>query len=111
MITSRLGYDALLCLMALLVAGLMIAGIIAGTVTLPVRQVMAALTGREAWVPDMVARIVIELRLPRSVLTAATGAGFAMVGAYLQTATRWRTLSYSVSLPAPRRARCSSSPV
>lgn len=90
MITSRLGYAALLCLMGLLVAGLMIAGIIAGTVTLPVRQVMAALTGREAWVPDMVARIVIDLRLPRSVLAAAAGAGagLAMVGAYLQTATR-----------------------
>ncbi|AHF73715.1 ABC transporter (iron.B12.siderophore.hemin) permease component [Candidatus Sodalis pierantonius str. SOPE] len=86
MITSRLGYAVLLCLMALLVAGLMIAGIIAGTVTLPVQQVMAALTGREAWVPEMVARIVIDLRLPRSVLAA--GAGLAMVGAYLQTATR-----------------------
>lgn len=87
MITSRLGYAVLLYLMALLVAGLMIAGIIAGTVTLPVRQVMAALTGREVWVPEMVARIVIDLRLPRSVLAGA-GAGLAMVGAYLQTATR-----------------------
>lgn len=90
MITSRLGYAVLLCLVALLVVGLMLLGIIAGTVRLPLTQVIGALTGRTAGVPEMVARIVIDLRVPRSVLAAAAGAGagLAMVGAYLQTATR-----------------------
>ncbi|MBT9432848.1 iron ABC transporter permease [Candidatus Sodalis endolongispinus] len=88
MITSRLGYTALLCLVAVLVVGLMLLGIIAGTVRLPLPQVIAALTGRATGIPEMVARIVIDLRVPRSVLAAAAGAELAMVGAYLQTATR-----------------------
>lgn len=72
----------------LLLSGLMLAGTAIGTVKLPLPQVLAILSGGPTEVPELVRRIVLEIRLPRSLLAALTGAGLAMVGALLQTATR-----------------------
>lgn len=67
---------------------LMLLGVAAGSVPLPISQVLSSLGLYHAPVPDMIYRIIFELRLPRSLLAALTGAGLAMVGALLQTTTR-----------------------
>ncbi|MRF64661.1 iron chelate uptake ABC transporter family permease subunit, partial [Staphylococcus epidermidis] len=59
-----------------------------GTVTLTLGQVLGALGLADVPVSEMVTRIVVDLRLPRTLLAALTGAGLAMVGALLQTTTR-----------------------
>lgn len=84
--TSRFIFSALAAL--LLLACLMLMGVAIGTVNIPLHQAIAVLSGNPADVPEMVQRIVLDLRLPRSLLAALTGAGLAMVGALLQTATR-----------------------
>ncbi|CCG88411.1 FecCD family ABC transporter permease [Erwinia piriflorinigrans] len=67
---------------------LMLLSVVVGSVPLPISQVLSSLGLYHVPVPDMVCRIVFELRLPRSLLAALTGAGLAMVGALLQTTTR-----------------------
>lgn len=65
-----------------------------GSTSLPWREVLAALAGPMApalGLPDVeptTASIVVDLRLPRVLLAAMVGAGLAIVGALLQTATR-----------------------
>ena len=70
----------------------MIAGIATGSTPVPIRQVLQVLglpLNAAAQPPEaMLERIIIDLRLPRVLLAALTGAGLAMVGAMLQTATR-----------------------
>lgn len=68
--------------------GLMLFSIAKGSVSLSLLQVLGALGVADVPVPDMVSRIVIDIRLPRTVLSVVTGAGLAMVGALLQTTTR-----------------------
>lgn len=69
----------LLCLLAVL-------GIAYGSTVLPLPVVLHTLAGGEA--PDMVRRIVLDLRLPRVLLAACVGAGLSVVGVLLQTTTR-----------------------
>ncbi|RLM22279.1 ABC transporter permease [Brenneria alni] len=72
--------------LALLLAG--IANVVFGSTTLHPDEVLVALGLQAGEVRPMVERIVLEVRLPRSLLAMLTGAGLAMVGALLQTATR-----------------------
>lgn len=71
-----------------LLAGLMLLSITKGAVSLSPLQVLGALGLVDVPVSDMIGRIVIDLRLPRVLLSVLTGAGLAMVGALLQTVTR-----------------------
>lgn len=68
--------------------GLMLLSIATGTVSLTLMQVLGALRLSDAPVSEMISRIVTDLRVPRTLLAALTGAGLAMVGALLQTTTR-----------------------
>ncbi|MDX5630421.1 MULTISPECIES: iron ABC transporter permease [unclassified Brenneria] len=72
----------------LLLAGLMLFSIAAGSTAIPLSQVLAALGLSSGEVSPMISRIILELRVPRSLLAALTGAGLAMVGAFLQTVSR-----------------------
>lgn len=85
---SRYRYFLLIALSLFTLILLMLLGVAAGSVSLPISQVLSSLGLYQAPVPDMIHRIVFELRLPRSLLAALTGAGLAMVGALLQTTTR-----------------------
>lgn len=81
-------YAWVMCGCVLLLAGLLLISIATGTVALSLKQVLGALALLPAPPSEMVNRIVIDLRLPRTLLAALTGAGLAMVGALLQTTTR-----------------------
>ncbi|TFZ53210.1 iron ABC transporter permease [Serratia proteamaculans] len=72
----------------LLLAGLMLANVAQGSVSLSFSQVMVALGITPGEVPPMIKSIVLELRLPRTLLGLLAGAGLALVGALLQTTTR-----------------------
>lgn len=72
----------------LLLAGLMMCSIMAGTVPLSMNQVFGALGLKDMPTNNIVNSIVVDLRLPRTLLAVLTGAGLAMVGALLQTTTR-----------------------
>ncbi|MGM3172971.1 FecCD family ABC transporter permease [Dickeya lacustris] len=74
-------------LLALLI-GVMGLSTAIGAIHIPLAQVAAALIPHDGSVPESVRRIVVELRLPRTLLAALTGAGLAIVGALLQTTTR-----------------------
>ena len=67
---------------------MMIASLQRGSVELSWRQVLSALGLASAPVAEIVKTIVIDLRLPRVLLAALTGAGLAIVGLLLQTTTR-----------------------
>lgn len=80
---------ALICLLIVtLLLVMMLFSTAVGAIRIPLTQVLAALTPDRGDAPDSVRRIVLELRLPRTLLAAITGAGLAMVGALLQTTTR-----------------------
>ncbi|MCG8709484.1 iron ABC transporter permease [Brenneria sp. 4F2] len=66
----------------------MLLAIVTGSTAIPLSQVLAALGLSSADVPAMISRIVLDLRVPRSLLAVLTGAGLAMVGAFLQTVSR-----------------------
>ncbi|MGG8076910.1 FecCD family ABC transporter permease [Klebsiella aerogenes] len=75
-------------LASVVLCGLMIASLQWGSVELSWRQVVSALGLASAPIPEIVKTIVIDLRLPRVLLAALTGAGLAIVGLLLQTTTR-----------------------
>ena len=56
--------------------------------SLSLAQVLSALGIVPGDVPPMIKSIVLELRLPRTLLGLLAGAGLALVGALLQTTTR-----------------------
>ncbi|CAE1141291.1 Iron-uptake system permease protein FeuC [Serratia sp. Tan611] len=88
MINGRLRYVVAIVLLLALLAVLMLVGIAIGATRLPDGQLMAVLGLGDRPASPMIARIVFELRVPRVLLAALTGAGLALVGALLQTATR-----------------------
>lgn len=67
---------------------LAIAGIAFGTTPLPIGDAIRALTGQTEALPGPVARILLDLRLPRVLLAICVGGGLAVTGSLLQTATR-----------------------
>ncbi|HHS9881230.1 FecCD family ABC transporter permease [Klebsiella aerogenes] len=75
-------------LASVVLCGMMIASLQWGSVELSWRQVVSALGLAFAPVAEIVKTIVIDLRLPRVLLAALTGAGLAIVGLLLQTTTR-----------------------
>lgn len=75
-------------LASVVLCGMMIASLQWGSVELSWRQVVSALGPASAPVAEIVKTIVIDLRLPRVLLAALTGAGLAIVGLLLQTTTR-----------------------
>ncbi len=82
----RFVFIALLAVLLLL--GLMLWSLCLGAVAISARDV-AAISGFAPWpVSEITTTIVTELRLPRTLLAALTGAGLAMTGALLQTTTR-----------------------
>ncbi|TIV48558.1 MAG: iron ABC transporter permease, partial [Mesorhizobium sp.] len=77
---------------AALLAALALLSIAYGSTVIPLREVLGALAhsagvGGPA-VPGPVGSIVVDLRLPRTLLAIAVGAGLGVVGALLQTVTR-----------------------
>ncbi|MDK1705583.1 iron ABC transporter permease [Serratia rubidaea] len=88
MIHGRLRYAVALALLLALLALLMLVGITVGATRLPEGELMATLGLGDRPASPMIVRIVFELRVPRVLLAALTGAGLALVGALLQTATR-----------------------
>ncbi|MCW0355504.1 iron ABC transporter permease [Pantoea ananatis] len=81
-------FFCILCCCVLLLAVLVLISVAKGTVALSLTQVLGALELISLPQSEMISRIVIDLRLPRTLLAALTGAGLAMVGALLQTTTR-----------------------
>ncbi|GKW43241.1 MULTISPECIES: FecCD family ABC transporter permease [Pectobacterium] len=81
-------YAATFVIALLILAGLMLLNIATGSTTIPLTQVASVLGLSSTDVSPMTSRIILELRIPRSLLAALCGAGLAMVGAFLQTATR-----------------------
>ncbi|RSW52264.1 FecCD family ABC transporter permease [Klebsiella aerogenes] len=75
-------------LASVVLCGMIIASLQWGSVELSWRQVVSALGLASAPVAEIVKTIVIDLRLPRVLLAALTGAGLAIVGLLLQTTTR-----------------------
>jgi iron complex transport system permease protein len=79
------GIPARLALLLLLTAGAVVVGIGTGAAGLPLRDVLAVLTGGG----DATARIIVlELRLPRIVLALVAGGGLAVAGAVFQALLR-----------------------
>lgn len=75
-------------LASVVLCGLMISSLRLGSVELSWQQVISALGISSAPIPEILKTIVIDLRLPRSLLAALTGAGLAIAGLLLQTTTR-----------------------
>lgn len=73
---------------SLLLAGLILLSVTTGSVPLSFSDVLNALDLMHGDVPEMVKSIVLELRLPRTLLGLIAGSGLALVGALLQTTTR-----------------------
>lgn len=59
-----------------------------GSITLSLSEVLTGLMSFGDEQMEMTSRILVDLRLPRALLAIIGGAGLAMVGALLQTATR-----------------------
>ncbi|ELQ5997200.1 FecCD family ABC transporter permease [Cronobacter dublinensis] len=86
---DRTGRFALTVIIALgLLLTLMLWSLCQGAVPLHWRDVAGALRLAPWPVSDITATIVTQLRLPRALLAALTGAGLAMTGALLQTTSR-----------------------
>ena len=91
---SQRAYLAMLLGGMALIVALALASVAKGSTSLPVRSVLAAMAGPLApgldspAVEPTLQRIVVDLRLPRVLLAMLVGAGLAMVGGMLQTATR-----------------------
>lgn len=73
---------------AIVLCGLMTISLQLGSVELTWRQVISAIGLSSVPLPEMLKAIVINLRVPRVLLAALTGAGLAIVGLLLQTTTR-----------------------
>lgn len=71
-----------------LLAGLMLLSVAKGSVPLSLTQVLGALRLLDVPVSEMIGRIVIDLRVPRTLLAVLAGAVLAIVGGLLQTTTR-----------------------
>ncbi|GDX03889.1 iron ABC transporter permease [Buttiauxella sp. A111] len=71
-----------------LLAGLTLASVAKGSVPLSFSDVLIALNVLPGDVSPMIKSIVLELRLPRTLLGMMAGAGLALVGSLLQTTTR-----------------------
>ncbi|WP_159567285.1 FecCD family ABC transporter permease [Budvicia diplopodorum] len=81
-------YALLMGCIALFLGGLMFWSLVLGALPLSPAQVIASLNLSSDPVSEMMKTIVIQLRFPRAVLAALTGAGLAVVGVLLQTTTR-----------------------
>lgn len=85
-IASRYGRAA--CLAVFLIVLFAALSLTEGAVRLSLHQVASALQPTATDVSPMIRGIVLDIRLPRTLLALMTGAGLAVVGALLQTATR-----------------------
>lgn len=72
----------------LLLLGLILTSVATGSVPLSFTDVLTALGLAHGDINEMTKNIVLELRLPRTLLGIIAGAGLALVGALLQTTTR-----------------------
>lgn len=72
----------------LLLLGLILTSVATGSVPLSFNDVLTALGLAHGDINEMTKSIVLELRLPRTLLGIIAGAGLALVGALLQTTTR-----------------------
>lgn len=89
---SRLRPGVVMAFMAVIMLASMVAALALGAVSMPVGSVLEVLGRRMGLagvdVPLLDDQIVWQLRLPRVLGAAATGAGLALVGAVLQSLTR-----------------------
>ncbi|MBG0752689.1 hypothetical protein Q7O_002141 [Pectobacterium carotovorum subsp. carotovorum PCCS1] len=67
-------YAATFVVALLILAGLMLVNIATGSTTIPLTQVASVLGLSSADVSPMASRIILELRIPRSLLAALCGA-------------------------------------
>lgn len=81
-------YWTIVCLAALLILLFSALSLTEGTVRLTPHQVVAALHPGSSDIAPMIRSIVMDIRLPRTLLALIAGAGLAVVGALLQTASR-----------------------
>ena len=84
---ARFRYGILFSLLSALTVILFTASIVAGTVSIPVSEIINILAGGEASRPDWEI-IVRELRLPRTVTALVAGAGLSVSGLLMQTVFR-----------------------
>lgn len=84
---ARSRYGIIFSLLSALTVLLFIASIVAGTVSIPLGEIINILAGGEASRPDWEI-IVRELRLPRTVTALVAGAGLSVSGLLMQTVFR-----------------------
>ncbi|MYV89623.1 iron chelate uptake ABC transporter family permease subunit [Streptomyces sp. SID1034] len=84
--TTRSRYPLVLAALTLVLLAAAVAGLALGSVRIPTGQVLAIVTGRAE--PSPYRTIVLEVRAPRVVLGAVTGAGLAVIGTVLQALVR-----------------------
>jgi iron complex transport system permease protein len=84
--SSKIKPLLVLSLAIVMLLGSFISAMMIGAVTVPATDVMAVLSNFEA--QTLLQKIVLELRLPRSILAFTAGAGLALAGVMLQTVTR-----------------------
>ncbi|MFT2798906.1 FecCD family ABC transporter permease [Serratia sp. N21D137] len=85
---SRRRYAFLVSLSIIIMIGLMFCSLLQGSVSITPDQVLSALGFDNEPVSSQISTIVTELRFPRTILATFTGAGLAIVGVLLQTATK-----------------------
>ncbi|RKN84954.1 Fe(3+)-hydroxamate ABC transporter permease FhuB [Paenibacillus ginsengarvi] len=81
----KLPYPLMLAVLAALVAVATVAGLAAGALNIPAKDVLAVLFGGGQ---DMYRNIILEMRLPRLAVAMLAGAGLAVSGVMLQGAVR-----------------------
>lgn len=82
------GYRFIWLLGGLALLSVFVISLMFGSMTFSLRQVIQAFTDIGHENIDMTSRILLDLRIPRALLAVLSGAGLAMVGTLLQTATR-----------------------
>lgn len=71
-----------------LLAGMMFTGLVYGATEITFSDILNSLVPGNSRVSPVIRSVILELRLPRVLAGILTGAGLALSGALLQTATR-----------------------
>ncbi|MBT2508140.1 iron ABC transporter permease [Streptomyces sp. ISL-98] len=85
---GRLRHTLVVAVLTALLAVAAVAGLVLGSVRIPVGQVLEIITGGAG--PGPYRTIVLDVRLPRVLLGAVVGAGLAVIGTVLQALVRNR---------------------
>jgi iron complex transport system permease protein len=85
--TSRRSPGPLILGVGLLLAACFIASLVAGSISIPIGEIVTILSGGESTRPAW-DQIILNLRLPRAITASMTGAALAMSGLQMQTLFR-----------------------